>query len=60
VSRVPLLALLDIAVAEDRPVALARAEEEFLKGNELCDAKRFDEALGHYDRAVDALRGRSQ
>src|SRR5439155_17720750 len=52
VSRLPLLALLDVAVTEDPSVALARAEEEFLKGNELCDAKRFEEALGHYDRAV--------
>ena len=53
VSRLPLFAVLDVAVAEDRSVALARAEEEFLRGNELCDAKRFDEALGHYDRAIE-------
>src|SRR5438445_6555267 len=53
VSRLPLFAVLDVAVTEDRSVALARAEEEFLKGNELCDAKNFADALGHYDRAIE-------
>src|SRR5438445_4299901 len=53
VSRLPLLTVLDVAVAGERTVSLARAEEEFLKGNELCDAKNFADALGHYDRAVE-------
>ena len=53
VSRLPLFAVLDVAVTEERSVALARAEEEFLKGNELCDVKNFGDALGHYDRAIE-------
>jgi len=53
VSRLPLFAVLDVAVTEERSVALARAEEEFLKGNELCDAKNFADALGRYDRAIE-------
>jgi len=53
VTRVPFFTLLAATITEDRSVSLARAEEEFLKGNELCDAKRFTEALARYDRAIE-------
>src|SRR5512137_1769799 len=35
-------------VAED----LARGESEFLRGNALCDARQFEDAIEAYDHAV--------
>src|SRR3989304_7372389 len=49
----PSLAFVAAVEVGEKAVALARAEEEFLKGNELCDAKRFEDAVVRYDRAIE-------
>src|SRR3972149_2057030 len=52
-SPLPFLAFVAAVEVGEKAVALARAEEEFLKGNELCDAKRFEDAVVRYDRAIE-------
>ncbi len=49
----PFLVFVAAVEVGEKAVALARAEEEFLKGNELCDARRFEDAVVRYDRAIE-------
>jgi len=42
-----------MAIHADATPADSEAEGEFLRGNALCDARRFSEALAYYERAIE-------
>src|SRR5881397_3864874 len=41
---------LDVETAQRTDSA---AEEEFVRGNALCDSRQFEAAIPHYDRAIE-------